>query len=79
METISETGGWATFLMASTAWAAEKFANVSVDDALQLLLSIGGLVFIFYKARSQKLDFEIKRLKKGELERNKKAKNEEEV
>jgi hypothetical protein len=64
---VAQTGGWMTFVGAALANIIEWLGKIPVNDYMQVLLSIGGVLFIFYKiytqkiiAKNEKLDTKIK-------------------
>lgn len=56
----AQAGGWTTFTLAATTWLLEILTHVTINDIFQYILSAGGIIFIFYKIKSQRLDVKIK-------------------
>lgn len=63
----AQYGGWMAVAGAFVSNLVEWLGKIPVNDVLQILLSVGGLIFILYKsytqhlmAKNEKLDNEIK-------------------
>lgn len=69
----AQAGGWTTFYLAATTWLLELLTHVTINDIFQYVLSAGGVIFIFYKIKSQRLDMKIKQHTLREKEKDKDA------
>jgi len=58
---MGQVSGWVTLLTAGLSGVIELVSQLKVDDTLQILLSIGGLIFLFYKIKNARLDLRIKK------------------
>jgi len=58
---VIEGAGWTTFFLAVGSGIIELLTQIKLNDILQLLLSIGGLVFLWFKIKLIILDVKIRK------------------
>lgn len=54
--------GYSTVLASVCMWLLEELDKITVHDAIQILVGIGGLAFIFYKVWTQILKLKSERI-----------------
>ena len=63
---IAQAGGYVTLAGSVTLALMEWIAHMSINDVLQGVMAVGGIIFLYYKIANARLD---KKLKKEELKR----------
>lgn len=58
---IAQGAGWTTVGLSLFSAGIELLSQINFNDTLQFLLSLGGLVFLWFKIRMIRLDYQIKK------------------
>jgi hypothetical protein len=67
----AQAGGWLT-VGGSILMTVVEFFGVSINDVLQGIVSVGGIVFLWYKIKNARLDSKLKKRKLEETPDNQK-------
>ena len=58
---VTDSLGFITVISSVTMSSVEMLSAMNINDTIQSLIGIGGLVFLFFKIKNSRIDYKIKK------------------